>query len=501
MRCAGPMLSATVGWNGAEFDRWTLGLMRRTRVPGLSFGVVRRGRRVLARGYGWRDRTLRLPASARTVYGIASMTKSFTALALLRLQELGALRVSDPVTRHLPEFRTSAPRYTRRITLHHFLTHSSGLPPLPSIYYTSGRSIARDPPYDPKVARRVGIDPEHPPIDTYEGLMEYLASARYRMLGPPGRYFSYSNEGFGLLGAVVERSSGRTVESFLEEEIFRPAGMRSTTFDTGIMFRLPEVTTLYSPNWRRGKGPLVASQEWWEDTCLRAAGAIRSTVEDLLAYLEIYLRNGRAGRERIVAPESLAAMLRPQIEVRPGLYYGYGIAVRPEYHGRLLAYHGGGLKGVSSMFAVVPALGVGGVVLSNADQAPSALVLQAGINQLLGLPKETPFVDTPPPGPRPPSLGEYGGWYCSGEGIWVEVTPRRDYLRLDARGIEHTERGLRLRPHGDDGFVTRQAGQPAWYRFLRDRNGHVFALHFGWRVVRKRNPRTLSRAREGRMVW
>lgn len=429
------------------------------------------------------------------------MTKSFTALAVLRLEEDRALRLTDPVVRHLPEFRTPDARRTRRIALHHLLTHSSGLPPLPSIYYTSGRSVARDPPYDPRVARRVGIDPDHPPIDTYEGLLDYLANERYRLLGPPGQVFSYSNEGFGLLGAVIERASGRTYESFLEEAILRPAGMRSTTFDTGVMLRSPEVTTLYSPNWRRGRGPWVASEEWWEDACLRAAGSLRSNVDDLLRYIELYLSGGRIGTERIVSSASLQEMLRPRIEVRPGLHYGYGIAVRPNYHGHLLAFHDGGLKGVASQFAVVPRAGVGGAVLANADDVPSFLALQAGLNSLLGIDPRAPFIDVPPAGPPPASLREYGGWYCSGEGIWLRVTPLADRLRADFRGIEKTARNLALRPRGNDGFVFRQGGQATWVRFLRGRTGRVDALHVGWRVVRKRDPRTLPRARRGRLVW
>jgi CubicO group peptidase (beta-lactamase class C family) len=482
-------------------DRWTDRVMRRGRIPGLSLGLVRKGRRLLARGYGYRDRERKLPATSATVYGIASMTKSFTALAVLRLEEHGQLRVRDPVVRHLPEFRTPDPRWTRKITVRHLLTHSSGLPPLPSIYYTAGRSLARDPPYDPTVARRVGVDPDHPPIDTYEGLMDYLATERYRLLGPPGQHFSYSNEGFGLLGAVVERASGRTYERLVEEEILRPAGMHRTTFDTGIMFRSPEVTTLYSPNWRRRKGPLVASQEWWEDTCMRAAGALRTNVDDLLSYLEIYLHGGKVGRERVVSAESVRAMLRPRIEIEPGLSYGYGIVLRPDYHGTLLAFHGGGLKGVSSRFAVLPQRGIGGTVLANADQVPSQLALQAGINQLLGLPMKTPFADVPPAGPAPASLVEYGGWYCSGEGIWVQVTPRRDHLRFDFRGIEVTQRRVRVRPHGNDGFVVRRHGVTDWLRFERTRAGRIWAVHLDWRSVRRRDPRTLPHARKGRMVW
>ena len=478
--------------------------MRRARIPGLSLGVVVHGRRVVSRGFGYRDRALRLPATSRTVYGIASMTKSFTALAILRLQEDGRLRVTDPVVRYLPEFRTPEPRRTRAITLHHFLTHSSGLPPLPSIYYTSARSLARDPPYDPKVARRVGIDPDHPPIDTYEGLLEFLATERYRLLGPPGAQFSYSNEAFGLLGAVIERVSGRTYERYVEDEILRPAGMRSSTFDTGVMFRQPEVTTLYSPHWTGSGRGWSASQDWWEDTCLRAAGALRTNLEDLFSYLEIYLGQGRVGRERIVSRRSLATMLRPAIEIQPGLFYGYGIAVRPDYHGHRLAFHGGGLKGVSSEFAVVPDAGLGGAVLANADGVPSGRILAGAINRYLGVPLESPFVPLPgrsPPPPSPAELTGYCGWYCSGEGIWVQVSPRRGGLRADFRGIEATLRGLKLRPIGADRFVLRRRGESGHFEFVRERTRRIWAVKVDWRLLRRRDPRELSRARFGRMVW
>ena len=484
-----------------ELDRFVLRLMRRSRIPGLSLGVAQNGRPTVSRGFGFRDRERRLPATPSTVYGIASMTKSFTALAILQLEEDGRLKVTHPVVRYLPEFRTPSPRWTPRITLHHFLNHSSGLPPLPSIYYASGRSLARDPPYDPRVARRVGIDPSHPPLDTYEGVMEFLATEPYRMLGPPGRYFSYSNEAFGLLGAVIERVSGRTYESYLEEEVLRPAGMTHATFDTGIMFRFPEVTTLYAPR-RTGTHPrLVPSQDWWEDTCLRACGGLRTNIEDLLSYVELYRTGGRVGRERIVSARSVRKMLRPTIRVQHGIYYGYGIAVRPDYHGTLLAFHNGGLKGVSSEFAVLPEKGIGGAVLANVEGAPSPLALRAAVNQHIGLRLRKPFFDFPPPSPSPRSLRELRGWYCSGEGIWAQVTPRRNTLQLDFRGIELTAKRLRLRPNGHDQFVLDHQGQRAIVEFLRDGHGRVWAASLGWRLLRRRGRPDLRRASKGRMAW
>jgi CubicO group peptidase (beta-lactamase class C family) len=475
--------------------------MSRAKTPGLSLGLLRPDRAPFVKGYGFRNREEKLPATPRTVYGIASVTKSFTALAVLRLAEHGLLKVSDPVVRYLPELRVRGASSRRPIRIHHFLTHSSGLPPLPSIYYVSMRSVRRDPPYDPRVARRVGVDPDHAPIDTYEQLVRFLSEEKYTLLGPPGACFSYSNEAFGLLGAIVERVSGRTYESFLEEELLRPSGMTSTTFDTGILFRQPEVTTLYSPRWTGQRHSLVPSDEWWEDTCMRGAGALRTNVTDLLQYLQIFLTGGRVGRERIVSASSVAQMTRPHVPIRHGVSYGYGLAVRPDYHGTVLVHHSGGLKGVSSFIAAVPRKGIAGAALSNADTSPMEPLLTAAVNLALGLPPKTPFEETPRPLRTPGPTRPYAGWYCSGEGIWAEVRARKDHLRLDFRGIEAIQKNLRFRAAGNDEFVARVRGQPASVRFLRDASGRVEAMFEGWRIVRRRRRPELPLAAQGRMVW
>jgi len=484
-----------------ELDKIVARGMARAKTPGATLGLIRPGHPTFVKGYGFRNRETKLPAAPGTMYGIASVTKSFTALAILRLAEDRRLRVTDPVTRHLPELRVPGASARHPIRIHHFLTHSSGLPPVPSIYYTSMRSLRRDPPYDPKVARKVGIDPNHAPIDTYEQLMRFLSEERYELLGPPGRFFSYSNEAFGLLGAIVERASGRTYERFLEEEILRPAGMSSTVFDTGILLRQPEVTTLYSPKWTGRRHALVPSEDWWEDTCLRAAGSLRTNVPDLLRYLQIFLTGGRVDRERIVSAHSVAAMLRPHIEVGNGTYYGYGLAVCPDYHGTLLVSHSGGLKGVSSLIAAAPRKGIAGAILSNAEGAPSALWLAAAINLALGLPPKTPFEETPRASRTPEPTRPYAGWYCSGEGIWVELRPRSRYLRADFRGIEFIAKNLKLFPAGHDEFVLSSGGARRGVRFFRDARGRVNAAFIGWRMVRRRRPSELPLAAKGRMVW
>ena len=194
-------------------------------------------------------------------------------------------------------------------------------------------------------------------------------------------------------------------------------------------------------------------------------------------------------------------MLVPRVPVHPGLYNGYGNPDRPATHGRFLAFHDGGLKGVASEFAVLPREGIGGVVLANADGAPSPRVLQAGINHLLGLPLRVPFLDVPRRSRSASPLAPYQGWYCSGEGIWCRIVPRRRHLRADFVGVEMIQRNLALWPADRDGFVVRRRGGTGSVRFDRDPRGRIWAARIRWRLVRRRRPGELPRARHGRLVW
>jgi CubicO group peptidase (beta-lactamase class C family) len=486
----------------ADLDAFVRRLVRAGRVPGLAVALARAGRPTLLRGYGWRDREARLPITGDTVFGIASMTKSFTAVAILALQEDGRLRVTDPVVRHLPEFRTPDARTSSRVRLHHLLTHSSGLPPLPSIYYEMLRSERADPTSDFRELRRVGFDTEREPIERYDDLLEYLAHERYRVLGAPGEFFSYSNEGFGLLGAIVERVSGRSYESFVEDRILRPSGMRRTTFDSGVMFRQPEVATLYT-SVKRGRGTrVVRSPLWHEMSCLRATGGLRSTLSDLLRYLEIFRTDGRAGRERILSAASVRAMLSPHVPASPGRFYGYGLYVVPDFPGGRVIYHSGGLKGVSSIFAVLPEAGITGAALSNLDGAPSHLALTAAIDRELGLRLTTPFVRYVRRREPPRNLRRYAGEYRSGEGIWLRVRPGRRDLRVDFTGIEITNRNKRAVPVGPDSFVFGRRGDEFYLRFFSEGpRAAPYAVQAGSRVVRRRSPAEIARAKARGWTW
>lgn len=478
----------TPGWS--DYEAYVTRMMSAYGVPGAAVSVARHGKPEFAGGFGWRDREQGLPATAETVFGIGSITKSFTAVAILQLEEEGRLSVDDPVVKHLPEFRAGrgkgAEAMTGAITIHHLLTHTAGLPPLSSLFLALGRSLRDDKTLmeDPKVKESplYQLVNEHEPIDTYEQLLAFIADQDVEFLGPPGTIFSYCNDGWSLLGAIIERACGRPYQDFVRERILEPLGMNRTTFDLGVMRGYPEVTTLYDLRQAEGKEEVYPSPHWWEAPAQTAAGFLRSCVGDLVRYLDIYLKGGTVDGRRILSPENVRRMCTPYVHVNGPAYYGYGLAVNPNYHGISIVEHGGGLKGIAAHLACVPEKGLAAAVLTNVGRAPAAQIAQAGLNLMLGLPLDTRQFDAPDYACPPERLARYTGVYRSAEGVSITVSnPGPGYgLVAEADGMVMAGRAI-----GVDTFAFRYKELESPMRFLTNPRGEVWAVHYGWRVVRK----------------
>jgi len=375
-------------------------MMARHRVPGFAVAVARDGTEIYAEGFGEREVGAGAPITPDTVFGVASVTKSFTALAIMQLAEAGKLSVDDPVTRYLPEFRTPDPEATGAITLHHFLSHTAGLPPLPSRFFAFARSMEGDPAAGSKPAWSA----DHAPIDTYEDLMAYLAEGGYTLLGPPGARFSYCNEGFALLGVIIERVSGQEYEAYVQRHILDPAGMAHSTFDVATLRTFPDVVTFHAARETDGRREVYAAPNWLYSSVWSPAGGLNSTVRDLLRYLEIYRTNGTVGEARLLSAAGIARMTTPYApHSSPGSSYGYGLGVIPDYQGRRLIKHGGGRKGISAEVIAAPETGFTGAAIANLAGVPVATVTLAAFNRTLGLPADMPieeYADAPcPPTP------------------------------------------------------------------------------------------------------
>ena len=454
------------------FEAYADALLARYGVPGAAAAASRGGEVVFARGFGAADRERDVPAVPETVFGVASVTKSFTAAAIMRLADAGRLAVDDPVVQYLPELRVPHGD-AASIRIHHFLTHTPGFPPLPSRWYAFGASARLDaegaPPPVPVESR--------PPFATAGDLMAYLAETDWTPLGPPGAYFSYSNEGFALLGEIVARVSGRPYEHFVSDEIIRPLGLTRTAFGPKPSAPVAGTTTPYIAQTHDGVTAIVPARTWWHSEVWDPAGGICSTVLDLLRYLELYRGEARHG---VLSHESIAAMLRPHAPTAPGQTYGYGFGVIPDYWGAALVEHGGGRRSISAHVACVPSRGTAVAILANLADAPVRTIAHGLLNVLEGRAPESPAISYPDYTPAAGRLDAYPGDYRSGEGSLVLARVAEGGLEIEADGERRPARAV-----GPDAFTVTVRGAEQYVRFHRHGGNRAWAVAYGSRIIRR----------------
>ena len=452
------------------------GIMGRHRIPGMAVGAARDGTPFFTEGFGYRDREEELPATPTTIFGVGSVTKSVTALATMQLADRGELSPGDPVQKWLPEFRLPGGADAGGVKIHHFLSHTSGLPSMPSRFYAQLRDIRRDPNAD---RMNLAFDPgEIYPIDTFEELMDLVAEMDYEVLGPPGAQFSYSNEAYGLLAAIIERASGQGYADFVGANIFEPLGMTRSGFDPGTVEAMGEVTQLYAATGEGEDKDVFAAPGWWEKNAMYGCGHMKSCVRDLLRYLEVYRGNGLVDGERIASAEAIERMTAPQVEIAPGLHYGYGLQVLPDYLGLTIVRHGGSDKGVAAQVGLVRDLDVTFAAQANLTNIPIDRVALAVVHAAGGL-----ELDAEPTKPeidiREDRLERYQGSFRSGEGASISFAVKDGELVARFAGGERT-----VVFHDEDSatvIVDEDVSAPV--RFLFDDAGAVRAIHMRMREI------------------
>jgi len=260
--------------------------MERRQIPGLALAVARGGKLLKVHGYGVANLEHDVPVTPDTVFELASITKQFTASAIMLLVEEGKVQLDDPVTWHLPR----APQTWNAITVRHLLTHTSGLPGL-------GSGL--------KALRGGG------PRMRYGTAEMFDAATKDELSFSAGERHQYSDVGYILLGMIIEAASGQRYRDFLAERFFKPLGMSATSvIDVSrIQKRRAETYTL-----RDGK--VVHYWRVW-DIEMPSHYGVLSTVKDLVTW-EAALTAGR-----VLKAASLAAMWTP-VRLNSGAYYPYG---------------------------------------------------------------------------------------------------------------------------------------------------------------------------------
>lgn len=319
--------------------------------PGAAALVMKDGEVVLRKGYGMANLELEVPVSPDMVFEIGSITKQFTAAAVLLLQEQGKLRLEDDVRKYLPDY----PTHGETITIDHLLTHTSGIP-----------SYTGLPEWFPRVREDMKAE-------------DVIALFKDKPLEfKPGEKQRYNNSAYFLLGAVIEKASGKTYEQFVEEEIFQKLGMSHSRYG-----HAEEVVPLRAAGYSRDDNGFRHAM-YLSMTQPYAAGSLMSTVDDLAVWDralagETLLK--KASLDRMFTSARLASG-------RP-VRYGYGLVLN-ELEGRRVMEHGGGIFGFVSFLLRVPEERLFVAILSNNEASstpPDALALRIAA-KALGKPLE-----------------------------------------------------------------------------------------------------------------
>ncbi|HEY0100075.1 MAG TPA: serine hydrolase [Pyrinomonadaceae bacterium] len=296
--------------------------------------VARDGSTVASKGYGLANIELNVPNTPQTVFRLASLTKQFTALAIMMLQERGKLSTGDSICKYLD----ACPATWQPITIRQLLTHTSGIP-----NYTSFPDFARTAVLPATHESFIGRVKDRP--------LDFVA----------GEKFNYSNTGYYLLGVVVERAAGKSYEDFVQENIFTPLGMKNTGFDNPVRI-IKNRAAGYE-----GQGERIHNASYIDMSNGYAAGFIVSTTEDLLLWDKALYT------ERLVSRKSLDEMFTPFKDLSPTKNYAYAWWLEKQSDRQAIS-HSGHINGFATYIMRYPAERVTVIVLSNNRGAPSERV-------------------------------------------------------------------------------------------------------------------------------
>ncbi len=323
--------------------------------PGAAVLVSRNGEPIFEKSYGMANLELGVALRTDHVFRIGSVSKQFTAVAILQLMEQGKLSLQDELTKFLPDY----PTHGKKITVEHLLTHTSGIKSYTDLEKWDGQEQRRD----------------FTPME----LVDYFKDEP--MDFDPGTKWLYDNSGYILLGVIIEKASGQTYGEYITEHFFKPLGMKNSYYgDTK-----PLIKNRAAGYAQDDVAGTYVNADFLSMTQPYAAGSLLSTVQDLTTWTRA-LHGGK-----VIKPESFKKAITPFIlPDGSNTHYGYGLQM-----GNLLGSptveHGGGINGFLSDLAYLPKEGICIAVLTNCDCEPPGKLTP----QIAALVLEKPYQPTP----------------------------------------------------------------------------------------------------------
>jgi CubicO group peptidase (beta-lactamase class C family) len=395
---------------------------------GLAIGVSNRERLLFLGNYGFADRENGQPVKPDTLFQIGSISKAFTSIVLLQLQEGGLLSIDDPVTHHLPWFEINS-EYAP-ITLRHLMSHTAGI--------------------------IMGADAAPSAYTETWDLRHTRAST------PPGEMFHYSNSGYKVLGLIAQRVLKQNLADILSKQVLAPLGMVNTepVITNNIRSQLAVGYEAYLDDRPLPTGGKLSPAPWFETAT--ADGSISSTAADMCRYIHTLLNRGKG----LLTSESFEQLIQPVIPTGDDLHgehYGLGLSVR-QIDGHQVVGHGGGMVGYTADLLADLHEGLGVVVLTNGPGEPSDisqfaldLVRAAVLGQVL---PDDPFGDPY----QVADHEDYVGQYTSNNKMF-KLTSSKEGLVLTYKGestlLEPRRSGDFIVPHPEFELFSLRFGREA----------------------------------------
>lgn len=325
-------------------------LMQKSQIPGLAIAIVKDQQIVYSNGFGARDLKEKLPVDSETLFGIGSVTKSFTCLAVMQLAEAGQLDLEDPVSKYLP---FNLGNTNNPITIRHLMSHTSGIPNLGSA--------------ETVIARECLNAETYIPMSTADDVLRFFNGASEEIRFTPGEHFFYFNGGYALLALIIEKVSGMKFEDFIKNKIFTPLEMNRSTLKEEEFEQDPNKATAYLI---KPQGKIEPTKHLF-DKVAKGAGGIFSSVIELGKYLIMIMNGGIYKEKKILDQELIKDMYVIQKGTKRdhGMYgdfgYGYGWGITLDFFGHELYEHGGSTLVSAAYIGFLPDMNLGVVLAAN----------------------------------------------------------------------------------------------------------------------------------------
>jgi CubicO group peptidase (beta-lactamase class C family) len=342
--------------NWLELEDYAEGLREKLNIPGLSIGVLNDGE-IRTAGFGTGNVEKGTPVWGETLFQIGSISKTFTAALAMQFVEAGMLDLDAVVRTYLPEFRVADESASAAVTVRNLMAHSGG--------------------WDGDLFVETG--------DGADALPLYVARLADReQLFETGRYFSYNNSGFSVLGAILEKIGGAPVETLYKERIFEPLGLKRAFLNAAEV-----ITEDFAVGHNEGKSGMEVARPWRMPRGTLPMGGIVTDAGNLLRYADCLMRGGESrDGVRVLQAASIVKLWAPRLEIHPADRSSVCLSwMRRELERGYMVSHSGGTNGQVTYLILLPERRFAAAVLTNAEAGRRAIqkIAAFAVERFLGI--------------------------------------------------------------------------------------------------------------------